>query len=264
MLEVTPIQRYNKNQILIIDEKEVKLIDHLKELRISKKITKKKISNLVKQNDYWYSQVERDGKKGDDARQKTIYKPDLINIISIVKYDAKTSLELEQLKDKSEVYLDKIMGAVPVSGSVRRMPFFAMHNDRTPEEQKRLLDSMLASIDKQLRKAFDSLSDPTDKDNLLNCLKNFNACLKIDPLFMIFLTGLPYMNFLYESKQEELFSMLRDVMKTMDSLEQSLDDKDFDSAKQFHTIERTIKTYIHQNASSIMTNRYEAIESEDD
>ena len=29
----TTIPRYNKNQILVIDNKEIKLIDHLKEIR---------------------------------------------------------------------------------------------------------------------------------------------------------------------------------------------------------------------------------------
>ena len=77
--------RYNKMQKLFIDGKEITLIEHLQELRTKNKITKKKISNIVKQNDTWYSQIERNGKNGDDNRQKTIYKPDLINIISIVK-----------------------------------------------------------------------------------------------------------------------------------------------------------------------------------
>ena len=64
MATLASLLRYNKNQIIIIiDTQEIRLIDHLKELRIARKITKKKISNLVQQNDYWYSQIERDGKK---------------------------------------------------------------------------------------------------------------------------------------------------------------------------------------------------------
>ena len=84
----TTIPRYDKNQILVIDNKEIKLIDHLKEIRSQKKITKKFISNLIKHNDYWYSQIERDGKNGDDNRQRTIYRTDLVNVISIIQYDA--------------------------------------------------------------------------------------------------------------------------------------------------------------------------------
>jgi len=56
--------RYNKNQLLFIDEQEITLIDYLSKLRTSKKITKKKISNMIKHNDYWYSQIERNGKNG--------------------------------------------------------------------------------------------------------------------------------------------------------------------------------------------------------
>ena len=82
-------------------------------MRQKNKITKKKISNLVKKNDYWYSQVERNGKKGDDNRQRTIYKPDLINIISIVKYNAQSSAELDAFREKSEIYLTKIIKATP-------------------------------------------------------------------------------------------------------------------------------------------------------
>lgn len=254
----TPIPRYNKNQLLLVDGKEIKLIDHLKELRLSKKLTKKKLSNLVKQNDYWYSQVERDGKKGDDARQKTIYRPDLVNVISIVKYGAETSLEMENYKEKSEVYLDKIIGAVPLTESVRKLQLYDIHNNRTPEEQKRLLNSLLESLDKQIRKTFDSLSDPTDKDNFLNALKNCNTSTRIDTLFMVKLVGLPYMSFLYESKQEELYQLLRDIMKDIDSLEQTLDDGNLPltSGSCFHTLEDTIEKYIHANARAIPTNRY--------
>lgn len=254
----TPIPRYNKNQLLLVDGKEIKLIDHLKELRLSKKLTKKKISNLAKQNDYWYSQVERDGKKGDDARQKTIYRPDLVNVISIVKYGAETSLEMENYREKSEVYLDKIIGAVPLTESVRKLQLYDIHNNRTPEEQKRLLNSLLESLDKQIRKTFDSLSDPTDKDNFLNALKNCNTSTRIDTLFMVMLAGLPYMSFLYESKQEELYQLLRDIMKDIDSLEQTLDDGNLTltSGSCFHTLEDTIEKYIHANARAIPTNRY--------
>ena len=256
----TPIPRYNKNQLLLIDGREIKLIDHLKELRLSQNLTKKKVSNLVKQNDYWYSQVERDGKNGDDARQKTIYRPDLVNVISIVKYGAKTSLEMETFKEKSEVYLDKIIGAVPLTESVRKLQWYDIHNNRTPEEQERLLNSLLESLDKQIRKTFDSLSDPTDKDNFLNALKNCNASTRIDTLFMVTLAGLPYMSFLYESKQEELFQLLRDVMKDIDSLEQSLDTEDTNAISRFRTIEDTIEKYIHTNSSAIPTNRYNPIQ----
>ena len=45
MAVATTIPRYNKNQIIIVENHEIRLIDHLKELRISKKITKKKVKD---------------------------------------------------------------------------------------------------------------------------------------------------------------------------------------------------------------------------
>ena len=231
MAIATPIPRYDKTQLLLIDGKEIKLIDHLKELRQKNKITKKKISNLVKKNDYWYSQVERNGKKGDDNRQRTIYKPDLINIISIVKYNAQSSAELDAFREKSEIYLTKIIKATPLSESTKKLEWYEIHNNRTPEQQERLLSSLLATHDRLLRQAFNNMSGITDKDNFLNCLKNINTSLRIDPVFIVFLSGLPYADFLYETNQKDLYAFLRDIMQTLDSFSnEGLDS--IDSKKQ--------------------------------
>lgn len=54
--------RYEKEGLIFTNEKEITLIAFLKEKRIEKKITKKYISNIIKNNDYWYSQIEM-GKK---------------------------------------------------------------------------------------------------------------------------------------------------------------------------------------------------------
>ena len=219
MTFATTIPRYDKNQLLIIDNREISLIDHLKELRSAKKITKKKISNLIKHNDYWYSQIERNGKNGDDQRQRTIYRTDLVDIISIVYYGANSKTELEKCKDKSEVYLDKIIKALPIKNSARKLEWYELYQCRTPEEQDRLFNSLLDTQEKLLRKAYDSLQDSGDKDNFLDALKNTNLSLKIDPLFIVFLSGLPFADFLYESKQHQLFSLLRSVMNLLDEIE---------------------------------------------
>lgn len=213
----TTIPRYDKNQLLVIDGKEIRLIDHLQELRLAKKITKKKISNMVKNNDYWYSQVERNGKNGDDNRQRTIYKPDLIKIISIVKYGAQKTSDLDTLHDKSEIYINKIIKAIPLKESVRKLQWYDIHNNRTPDEQERLFNSLLNTHTKLLQQTFNNLSNLIDKDNFLNCLKNINTSLRIDPLFIIFLSGLPFADFLYETKQEDLNHFLRNMMKILDS-----------------------------------------------
>ena len=48
MAIATPIPRYDKTQLLLIEGREIRLIDHLKELRLKNNITKKKISNMIK------------------------------------------------------------------------------------------------------------------------------------------------------------------------------------------------------------------------
>ena len=47
MAVATTIPRYNKNQMIIVENHEMRLIDHLKELRISRKITKKRFQTLL-------------------------------------------------------------------------------------------------------------------------------------------------------------------------------------------------------------------------
>lgn len=260
MAIATPIPRYDKTQLLLIDGKEIKLIDYLKELRQKNKITKKKISNLVKKNDYWYSQVERNGKKGDDNRQRTIYKPDLINIISIVKYNAQSSAELDAFREKSEIYLTKIIKATPLSESTKKLEWYEIHNNRTPEQQERLLSSLLATHDRLLRQAFNNMSGITDKDNFLNCLKNINTSLRIDPVFIVFLSGLPYADFLYETNQKDLYAFLRDIMQTLDSFSnEGLDSIDSKKQNYYSKLEAQISKYIHKTFMNIFTNRVELL-----
>lgn len=237
----TTIPRYNKNQILIIDNKEIKLIDYLKEIRSQKRITKKFISNLIKHNDYWYSQIERDGKNGDDNRQRTIYRTDLVNVVSIIQYDASSSKELELFKSKSEVFLDKIIKAVPLKESIKSLDLYQLDHIRTPDEQYKLLDSLLTTQNKILRKTFESLNDGKARDCFLDALKNTNLSLKIDPLFIIYLMGLPYADFLYESKQEELYSLFRDIISVMDKITQ--DDEIKTPSEYLDSIRKKIINY---------------------
>lgn len=242
MIVATTMQRYDKNQILIIDDTEIRLIDHLKECRTSKKITKKKISNLIKHNDYWYSQIERDGKKGDDNRQRTIYRNDLVNVISIVKYDATSSQDLDALRSTSEVYLDKIIKALPLKESARKLELYQIFQPRTNEQQYKLLDSLLSTHEQLLRNTFESLCSSRDRDNFLDALKNTNLALKIDPLFIVFLMGIPYSDFLYEAKQEKLFDLLHDIINVVDNF--ALDSNNIKTSKNyFQTIHDKIVQY---------------------
>ena len=195
--------RYNKNQLLFIDEQEITLIDYLSKLRTSKKITKKKISNMIKHNDYWYSQIERNGKNGDDNRQKTIYRNDLIDIISIVLYNASSSADLKKFSAQSKYYIDNVIKVVPYKESGRTPNWYKVFQGRTDEERERLLSSIINTQAELLRKTYDSLAE-LDRDAFLNSLLNMNKCLRIDPIFIIALVGLPYMDFLYEAQHQQI------------------------------------------------------------
>lgn len=244
MATLASLLRYNKNQIIIIDTQEIRLIDHLKELRIARKITKKKISNLVKQNDYWYSQIERDGKKGDDNRQLTIYRSDLIKIIAIVKFGAMTSKEIELNKTQSINYIDQIISAVPVNGSATKIEMLRVVQSRTVEEQERLLESLLTTQSQLLNHAFRQLSTVNDKDIFLDHLKNLNSSLKINPTFMVYLAGMPFAEFLYESKQENLHSLLTDIMKQLDNFRIDINNGNLQKASSYlFALQNTITKY---------------------
>ena len=218
MKVATTMPRYDKFQRLLINDQEITLIDHLKQLREANKITKKKISNLIKNNDSWYSQVERNGKNGDDHRQRTIYRNDLIDIISIVKYDAQSTADLHTFLSKSEAYLDKIIKAIPITGSEKKLELYQLYPLRTDEEQQRFFASLLSSINKQIKIAFNS-GTRRDRDTLLDCLKNMNASLKIDPIFLIMLCGQPFANFLYESTQKEIQDLLSSISKKIEEID---------------------------------------------
>ena len=192
MAVATTIPRYDKKQLLLIDDREITLINYLKELRVKKGLTKKKISNLIKHNDYWYSQVERDGKNGDDNRQRTIYETDLVDLISILYYDAQTRSEMDECSNKSEIYLTKILKALPLKESIRKLELYEIQPHRSYEEQERLFSSLMKTQTSLIQQAFNSLPAPENRDHFLAALKNINVSLRIDPLFLIFLAGIPF------------------------------------------------------------------------
>lgn len=246
MPTVTSIPRYDKNQILRIDGKEISLIDYLSQIRIPKKITKKKISNLIKHNDYWYSQIEHKDKQGNDNRQRTIYRPDLIDIVSIIVYDASTSFELKDLKSKSEIYIDKVLKAVPLKNSVKPLEMYQLNPNRSPEEQDRLFSSLLSTQTALIKDTYESLLSITDKDVFLNCLKNTVISMRIDPLFIIFLSGLSYMDFLYEAQQEEINDLFKEITKMLDEFTINLPTDDKKKIHEYYfTLESKLQAITH-------------------
>ena len=200
MILPTEVWRYDKNQIILVDGQEMSLIQHLKQLRESKNITKKRISNLVKHNDSWYSQV------------------DLINTISMLVFGATTAADLETYFNSSINYIDKVIKAVPLKSSARQIDWLSLHQLRTVDEQSKLLDSLLSTQEKLLRQTFENLNGNENKDYFLDALRNMNTSLRIDPLFIMFLVGLPFADFLYESEQAEINALLRTLMEKIDTI----------------------------------------------
>lgn len=248
MAVATTIPRYSKTQKLLIGNEEITLIDHLKDLRTRRKITKKKISNIVKQNDYWYSQVERDGKHGDDNRQKTIYKNDLIDIISIVKFGAESFAELEKFRVQSELYIDKEIHALPLSESIKKLEWYQVNNIRTPNEQDSFFSSLLDSISKILQETYSSLSIG-DRNEYLNVLKEMNASMKIDPLFIVFLAGLPLSEFLYEAEQSNITTLISELTTTVDKFSiQNDSEQNRNNLYYLSRLREVLKKYISESA----------------
>lgn len=257
--------RYNKNQLLFIDEQEINLIDYLSKLRTSKKITKKKISNMIKHNDYWYSQIERNGKNGDDNRQKTIYRNDLIDIISIVLYNASSSADLKKFSAQSKYYIDNVIKVVPYKESGRTPNWYKVFQGRTDEERERLLSSIINTQSELLRKTYDSLAE-LDRDAFLNCLLNMNKCLRIDPTFIIALVGLPYMDFLYEAQHQQIEELLTKLMEKIQTAQENVNNGSFLSKTDYYQdLKHLILDYIAEHEysglemgiSQIETNRSE-------
>lgn len=242
--------RYNKNQLLFIDEQEITLIDYLSKLRTSKKITKKKISNMIKHNDYWYSQIERNGKNGDDNRQKTIYRNDLIDIISIVLYNASSSADLKKFSAQSKYYIDNVIKVVPYKESGRTPNWYKVFQGRTDEERERLLSSIINTQSELLRKTYDSLAE-LDRDAFLNSLLNMNKCLRIDPIFIIALVGLPYMDFLYEAQHQQIEELLTKLMKKIQTLQEDANNGSFLTKQAYYCeLKQTILDYMKKNQYS--------------
>lgn len=245
MSKIYDAVRYNKNQLLFIDNQEIRLIDYIAKLRKEKKITKKKISNLVKHNDYWYSQVEQNNTSTNaQQRQKTIYRNDLINIISIIQFDATTAAELKDTFIKSSKHIDNVLKAVPCTPSINGIGLPKINLGRTDPERERLLSSLLDVQMNLIKQTYASLYDE-DKDRFLNCLQNMNKCLRIDPTFIISLIGLPYMDFLYESEQQHILELLSELTKQIRTYNQDISNGTvYTTSYYYKNLEKLIEKYI--------------------
>ncbi len=194
--QITKPLRYEKNSIIYINGKEHTLIDYLKEKRIEKKITKKSISNIIKNNDYWYSQIEM-GKK-DDSRRKFINRLDLINIISVIVYEAKTALDLERFYANSENYIDNIIKVSSYDEYPRIMPLYEIINRNSelfnPEYTNNRIDECLNDLNSVI-KDFYGKCNPIEQDSIINFLNTLILNLSVEPILTLHYYGLPFCSF---------------------------------------------------------------------
>lgn len=218
---ITKPIRYEKNATLYINEKETTLIEFLKEKRLEKKITKKYISNIIKDNDYWYSQIEMG--KNDDNRRKFINRLDLINIISVIIYNAKTSLDLERFYSNSENYIDNILKVISYDQEARIVPLYEMINKNnelfSTEYNTNRLNDCLNDLNTTI-KDFYNKCNPIEKDSIINLLNTLILNISLEPILTLHYYGLPFCSFFSaRPKDEESKNELdENVLKDMDDI----------------------------------------------
>lgn len=68
--------------------------------------------------------------------------------------------------------------------------------------------------------------------------------MKIDPLFILFLSGMPFADFLYDSTQANINSLLRDIMQQIDkfTIENQLNPNS-EVSTYLHKLQQEIKAY---------------------
>lgn len=217
---ITKPLRYEKNTIIYINGEEHTLIDYLKEKRTEKKITKKFISNIIKNNDYWYSQIEM-GKK-DDSRRKFINRPDLIHIISVIIYDAKTPLDLERFYANSENYIDNIIKVTSYDRQPRIMPLYEIMNRNNelfnPEYTNNRIDECLNDLNSVI-KEFYNKCNPIEQDSVVNFLNTLILNLSVEPIIALHYYGLPFCTFFSAQPKDEACkeSLEEDALNDLDS-----------------------------------------------
>lgn len=227
--------KYEKESKIIINGKETTLIDHLKLLRTEKNLSKAQISRIIKNNDYWYSQIEMSDtsrNKGDDNRRKYIKRLELLNIISVICFNAKNSDDLIMTKKSSENYIDNVIGirASIYSPYTENLSFYK----RTSKTQEKVIENLIESIKLQLSsqyKSFLSVNATNDMiDEYILLLNNFNESLKADRLFAISLAGLPLAKYLHESTRNEKEEFYDEVTQLFFELEEK-DEIEYDDIK---------------------------------
>lgn len=218
---ITKPLRYEKNAIIYVNGEEYTLIDYIKKNRQKKKITKKFISNIIKNNDYWYSQIEM-GKK-DNNRRKFINRQDLIHIISVVIYDAKTPLDLERFYANSENYIDNIIKVTSYDKQPRVVPLYELMNKNRElfnhEYSNNRIDECLNDLNSVI-KDFYNKCNPIEQDSVINFLNTLILNLSIEPIIALHYYGLPFCTFFSAQPKDETCktALDEDALNDLDSI----------------------------------------------
>lgn len=224
------IIKYEKNAEIIVNDEKMTLMEHLKKERSKKKITKKEISLLIKGNEYWYSQLERDGKKGDDNRRKYIEENELINIISVVIFDSKTKDDLLRYQLQSMGYIQELH-LMPIDAPYR-YPSQHKSAPRTNEQQVELISELLNSINQSINEFAVNL-DNYARNTLIAQLKNFDRTLKRNPDFALEVAGLEFEPIFDKSSNILSYNFLNKLQSALDSKELN---EEFTSAEELREL----------------------------
>lgn len=161
--------------------------------------------------------------KNDDHRRKFINRLDLINIISVIIYTAKSSLDLERSYSNSENYIDNIMKVISYDQEARVIPLYEMINKTnelfsTQYNNKRLNDC-LNDLNTTI-KDFYNKCNPIEKDSIINLLNSLILNLSLEPILTLHYYGLPFCSFFTaHTKNERDKNLLNEEMiKDMDEI----------------------------------------------
>lgn len=249
--ELRPI-KYEKNGIVSIDSKNYSLIDFLSLKRKENKITKKAISNIIKKNDYWYSQIEM---KSDDSRRKYINRDDLVAIISVIIFNARNETDLMHFRINSINYIDNVINAVPCESKTTiplvesEKKYFKIYNE---EFAKKQFDDTMSELTNTFKRIyFSSSTTPYKQNSMIHILNEIILNLNTEPDVSLHYYGLPFSSF-FAARQlsenntidldKEKFNDLNELLKKYSSLI-TKDDFNTTISRLIHVLKHALVMY---------------------
>lgn len=189
--------RYEKFSKITVNNVNYTLIDYLGILRKNSGVKKTDISRILKDNNTWYSQIEM-GEK-DDLRTKYIGRDDLINVLSIIKFGAKNTTELQIYHSMSADYLDNDLKAIPLDVIPRHIPVYEMLNQiekmTSPDFNEKLINYCVNGLIEVIQLLYDTMDNPYKKQGFSLIINQVKQNLLSHPSSALFFYGLPFSDF---------------------------------------------------------------------